>query len=36
MPLVNPYITYPKDRRRIHKLRDIHDKFCQGGSGDFP
>jgi transcriptional regulator of acetoin/glycerol metabolism len=22
MSLVNPYITYPKDRRRIHKLRD--------------
>lgn len=22
MALVNPYITYPKDRRKIHKLRD--------------
>lgn len=22
MPLVNPYVTYPKDRRNIHKLRD--------------
>lgn len=22
MALVNPYVTYPKDRRKIHKLRD--------------
>ena len=22
MSAVNPYITYPKDRRKIHKLRD--------------
>ncbi len=28
MSLVNPYITYPKDRRKIHKLRD---KF-EGGA----
>jgi len=28
MSLVNPYITYPKDRRKIHKLRD---RFEGGG-----
>ena len=31
MALVNPYITYPKDRRKIHKLRD---KFEVGHISD--
>lgn len=31
MTLVNPYITYPKDRRRIHKLRD---RFEDGSISD--
>jgi transcriptional regulator of acetoin/glycerol metabolism len=26
MPLVNPYITYPKDRRKIYKLRDRFER----------
>lgn len=31
MALVNPYVTYPKDRRKIHKLRD---KFEVGRVAD--
>ena len=33
MALVNPYITYPKNRRKIHKLRDkFEEGRLEGGS----